>query len=361
MELHGPGERDAIARAESSLADLRAAQRFALELGAFDITLGLISSIREFAMRAMRYEVFAWADSACQALGALDHPLAPTLTGMRAYGAWVRGEFDLAIQLAEETRRLEQQLSVFPSGLAERTFANVLYIVGDSMGGHAEALRQIELAEESGNRSRLVHACYMGAVGHSSNGDYDEANALVERAHELANQTASPTDLASAEVARGFASRTENEALEAFTASGRVARAVGNRWMHAFAVTEMSGLLVSRGEVEAGCTGLADMVGVWYRAGDWSQQWHTLSRCVIALDRIGQAELAIELLGAIEMHAMLGVAPMSSTLHDLVFATRNQLIDSMSAECADHLLAAGATCPVEDIVLRTRRALIGAS
>ena len=33
-ELCGPGEGDAIARAESSLADLRAAQRFALELGA---------------------------------------------------------------------------------------------------------------------------------------------------------------------------------------------------------------------------------------------------------------------------------------------------------------------------------------
>ena len=187
-------------------------------------------------MRAMRYEVFAWADSACQAPGALDHPLAPMLTGMRAYGAWVRGEFDLAVRLAEETRHLEHQLSVFPSGLAERTLANVLYIVGDSTTGHAEGLRQIELAEESGNRSRLVHACYMGAVGHSSHGDYDEANGLVRRAHELAERTASPTDYASAEVARGFASRTENEALEAFTVGGRDARAVGNRWMHSVRV-----------------------------------------------------------------------------------------------------------------------------
>jgi hypothetical protein len=171
----------------------------------------------------------------------------------------------------------------------------------------------------------------------------------------------SPTDLASVEVARGFASRTEDEALEAFTASGRIARAVGNRWMHGFAVTEASGLLVSRGELEAGCAGLADMVGVWDRAGDWSQQWHTLSRCAIALDRIDQAELAVELLGAIERHAMLGVAPMSSTLHDLAFATRDRLIDSLGAERAGELLAAGALCPVEDIVLRTRRALIGVS
>ena len=80
---------------------------------------------------------------------------------------------------------------------------------------------------------------------------------------------------------------------------------------------------------------------------------------MIALDRIGQPELAIELLGAIETHAMLGVAPMSSILQDLVFATRNRLVDSAGAERAGELLAAGAACPVEDIVLRTRRALIG--
>jgi tetratricopeptide (TPR) repeat protein len=360
-ELCGPGEGDAMARAEASLADLRAAQRFALELGSLDVTFRLISSIREFAMRAMRYEIFGWADAACNVPGALDHPLAPTLTGMRAYGAWVRGEFRLAIQLAEETRSLERELSVFPSGLAERTLANVLYIVGDARTGHDEALRQIELAEESGDRSRLVHACYLGAVGHSSNGAYNEADALVARAFALAKETASPTDLASAEVARGFASRTENEALEAFSASERIARSAGNRWMQAFAFTEASGLLVSRGELDIGCAGLADMVGVWYRAGDWSQQWHTLSRCVIALDRIGKTDLALELLGAIEKHAMLGVAPMSSILQDLVLETRTQLVDSIGSERAGERLAAGAACPVEDIVLRTRRALIGAS
>jgi hypothetical protein len=130
--------------------------------------------------------------------------------------------------------------------------------------------------------------------------------------------------------------------------------------MRAFAFTEASGLLVSRGELEVGCAGLAEMLGVWYRAGDWSQQWHTLSRCVIALDRLDQAELALELLGAIEIHATLGVAPMSSILHDLVFAIRNKLVESAGTERAGELLTAGATASVEDIVLRTRRTLIGA-
>ena len=108
-------------------------------MGSFDEAFGLIGSIREFAMRAMRYEVFAWAEAACRVPGALEHPLAPLLTGMQAYGAWVRGEFDLAVHLAGETRRLEQQLSVTPSSLAERTLANVLYILGEPERGNAEA------------------------------------------------------------------------------------------------------------------------------------------------------------------------------------------------------------------------------
>ena len=179
MELRGPDEARSMARAESSFADLRAAQRFALEIGALDHAFEIIGSIREFAMRAMRYEVFAWADAACRAPGALDHPLAPLLTGMRAYGAWVRGEFDLAVSLAEETRRLEQALTVAPTGLAERAIGNVMYMNDRSDLGNLQCARQLELAEASGNDSRVVHACYMGAVALSSEGRYDEAQHLV--------------------------------------------------------------------------------------------------------------------------------------------------------------------------------------
>ena len=357
-ELQGPDEPRSMARAESSFADLRSAQRFAIEIGALDQAFGLIASIREFAMRAMRYEVFTWAEAACRAPDALDHPLAPELTGMRAYGAWVRGEFDLAVSLAEATRRLEHDLSVAPSGLAERVLANVLYIVDQSDLGNVQAARQVELAEASGNDSRLVHACYMGAVALSSEGRYDDAKQLVERAHERAHKTGCPTDLASAAVAKGFATRAEANALEAFVTADHIARAAGNRWMSAFAHTEASGLLVARGDVNEGCAGLAEMLALWFRAGDWSQQWHTLSRCVIALHRVGNIELAMELVGTIETYAALGVAPMTSILRDIAFTTRDQLIGQLGETRADELRAAGAICPVDEIVLRTRRALL---
>jgi hypothetical protein len=346
--------------ADASFADLRSAQRFAVEIGALDDALGLIGSIREFAMRAMRYEVFAWAETALRAPNALEHPLAPLLTGMRAYGAWVRGENDLALALADETQQLEKKLSVEPSGLAERVQGNVLYIMDRADIGHPAGVRQLEIAEASGNDSRRVHACYMMSVAYSSEGRYDAARDLVARARELAERTQSPTDLASAAVAEGFSSPNNEDALDAFVTAHRIARSAGNRWMSAFAYTEAAGLLVARGEVEEGSAGLADMVDVWHRAGDWSQQWHTLSRCVIALYRVGKLELAMEIVGAIEAHATLGVAPMSSILKGVAFETRDQLVIELGDDRAAAQREAGAHAPVDDIVLRTRRALMGA-
>ena len=236
---------------------------------------------------------------------------------------------------------------------------NVLYIVGRSDDGNEEAARQLELAEESGDQSRLVHACYMASVALSSVGRYDDAAALVRRARTQNRRR--PVHRPTSRRPRSRkASRPERPKTRstAFVTADRLARSAGNRWMSAFARTEASGLLVHRGDIDEGCAGLAETVGLWYRAGEWSQQWHTLSRCMIALYRIGQTELAVELLGAIEAHAMLGVAPMSSTLHDVVLAHTRSLLEDLGADRADELRSIGGARPVEDIVHRTRKALL---
>ena len=103
------------------------------------------------------------------------------------------------------------------------------------------------------------------------------------------------------------------------------------------------------------------MVALWYRAGEWSQQWHTLSRCMIALPQIGHTALVAELLGAIEAHATIGVAPMSSILHDVAVTVRDAIVSELGTDRADELQRAGASCPVDEIVHRTRRALLAQS
>ncbi|MFN0090991.1 MAG: ATP-binding protein [Acidimicrobiales bacterium] len=246
-DLRTSDEGRGVARADAAFADLRAAQRFAVQIEDFDSAFGLIGSIREYAMRTMRYEVFAWADTAAREEAGLDHPLHPLIAGIRAYGSWVRGEFDRARTLAHEARSVEERRGFTPSGLVERVLANVLYVVGDVETGLSETGRQLEIAEASGSGSRLAHACYMRSVSASSIGDYDEAARLVLRAREAGRRSGSPTDLASAFVAEGFATRDDDlRALQAFAAADELARSAGNRWMSAFARTEASGLRVHR-------------------------------------------------------------------------------------------------------------------
>ena len=360
LDLQTPHENDAVMRADGSFADLRSAHRFALQIEDFDTAFGLIGSIREYAMRTLRYEVFTWADSSSAVADGGRHDLLAVVTGVRAYGAWVRGEFEAAVALAHAARAAEDASAVAPTGLVERVLANVLYATGEIESGLIEGARLIEIAEDSHNESRLAHAYYMASVASSSLGDYDEAHRLIARSREAGRRTGSPTDLASAWVAEGFATRDDDDAaLDAFAAADRLARSAGNRWMSAFARTEASGLLVSQGHLGDGCDGLAEVVDTWYRAGEWAQQWHTLSRCVIALDRIGRHEVAAQVLGAIEAHTTMGGPPVMTTLRDLAFETRDSISVQLGPDRAGEQRAIGASLPVAAIVDRTRSALLG--
>lgn len=350
----------AIRRVDGTFADLRAAQRFAVDVGDTDTALGLITTIREYAMRTMRYEVFTWADGASALVADEPHPLRPALTGVSAYGAWVRGEFDRAIEMATAAIDDEQAQGLQPLGLAERVLGNVLYIRGDIDGGVEMNDGLIPIAEASGNRSRQVHAYYMSAISSASIGDVDLARARCQSAFSIARETASPTDLASAWTAQGFATRDDDEAaLDAFASGDRLARSAGNRWMSAFACTEASSLRLCMGDLDRGCAELAATVDAWSRAGEWAQQWLTLSRCVIALDRIEQHELAAELLGAIEQHSSVDAPPGMPTVLRAAIDSRDSIVDRLGPDRTAELGLLGTQRAVAELVLRTRRALLG--
>ncbi|HSP27114.1 MAG TPA: winged helix-turn-helix domain-containing protein [Ilumatobacteraceae bacterium] len=361
-DLCSAHEGTAAARADSSYADLRAAQRFSVEIGDVDTAFGLVCALREYGMRTLHYEVFTWADAMSDMPGGADHPAYPVVLSVRAYGAFCRGEFDRALDLAGDAKEAEQSLAVAPVGLAERVRANVYYAIDELDRGIAENARLIELADASGNDSRRAHAHYMASVAASSCGDYDEGHRLSRLARRAAEGTGGVTDLACSWVAEGFSIHGDDAlALSAFAHGDRLARSVGNRWLSAFARTEIGALRVSHGDLASGCEELAEQVDTWYRTGEWAQQWHTLMRCVIALDRIGQPAVAAEVLGSIEAHSAVGAPPLMVTLRDLVLATRDSIEAQLGADRSRECRAAGALLPVGSTVERTRLALRGLS
>ena len=359
--LQAIDEPAAVCRIDGAFADLRAAQRFAGDVGDADTALGLITSVREYAMRAMRYEVFAWADNAAGLVADEVHPLRPILTGVSAYGAWVRGEFDRAFAMANAALDDERAQGLQPLGLAERVLGNVLFIRGNLDEGNDMCQQLVPIAEASGNGARRAHASYMSSVSAASVGDVDLARIRYEAAFDIARDTANPTDLASAWTARGFASRDDDAAaLDAFASADRLARSAGNRWLSAFACTEASSLRVCMGDLARGCAGLADVVDAWYRAGEWAQQWLTLSRCVIALDRLERYELAAEVLGAIEQHTTVAAPPGMPSVLETAENTRESLLQRLGDERAAELAAQGIRLPLVELVHRTRSALLAA-
>jgi predicted ATPase len=356
--LCSAGEGAAVAHGDASFADLRAAQRFSVEIGDVDTAFGLACGLREYGMRTLHYEVFTWADAMSDMPGGAEHAAYPIVLGIRAYGALCRGDFARALDLADDATQAERALAVAPVGLAERVRANVYYAIDELDRGIAENARLIELADASGNDSRRAHAYYMAAVAASSCGDYDEGHRLSQQARRAAELTGGITDLACSWVAEGFSIHGDDaRALSTFAHGDRLARSVGNRWLSAFARTEIGALKVSHGDLTAGCEELAEQVDTWYRTGEWAQQWHTLMRCVIALDRIGRPTVAAEVLGSIEAHSAVGAPPLMVALRDLVLETRVSIETQLGADHSAACRAAGALLPVGSTVERTRLAL----
>lgn len=342
-------------RADAAFSSLRAATGYAVQVGDVDTALGLATSIREYAMRTMRYEALTWADNALECEGAAEHGLYPTALALSGYGAWVRGDFRRALSLATTAADADRDGILEPTGLAKLVMGNVLCVQGDDASGREATARQLELAEASGDRSRMTHAYYMHSVAHSSFGQFDEAARLAVLAESAGAETGSATDLASGFVARGFALHDDpTSALEAFAQCETIASGAGNRWMTAFARTEVADLLFGLGQTRAACDGLADIIDLWFRFGEWAQQWHTLSRSVVALTQIDEAG---EVIGAVELHATVGATPVMASLSDQMLEATDSLKAQLGSDRYDELRAAGAARPIADLVDRTSTAL----
>lgn len=361
--LDGPDEAVSISELDQAFVNIRAAYRFGVETDDPHLAFGLIAAMREYAFRTMRYEITTWADTSLAEFAATssESSLQAVVKGVAAHGAFVRGEYERALSIANETRALEKEADQAPSGLAERAFVNVYTMIGPPDEALDEALRQIEAVAQSGNAASEAHALYMGAVAHASQGATDAAKLLLEQAEAAATSSGSPTALAGAAYARGliFEAADPETALETFAVCDESSRETGNRWMSAFARTSTASILLGLGQLDAACKILADLLDIWHRAGDWSQQWLTLNQSIVALATIGDSELASQVAGAVETHAAIGAAPASAHERDRVLATVSQLQADLGPQEHEFHRNQGRERPVDDLVAAVRRRLVG--
>ncbi len=309
--LDGRAEGEWVARLDGDLDNLRAAFGAALAVDDVDAALRLVVPVAEAGFRSIRYEVVDWAERVVATAGALEHPLGPSALAVVAYGAFVRGELSRAVDLAREALDLRDRLDTAACGLPERVLGNALIYQGQ----HEEAIehleRFVEVARAAERPGRLAHAMYMRSVAQTSIGDPAGGAELAEQARAVADASGSPTARSQAAYAAGLAlvHVDADGAVRLLEDASELAGSVGNRWMQAFALTESLWLRARRGEVETALAGYREVVGTWFRGGDWANQWLSLRHVAGLLAALGHDEEAALLSGAVEAAGATSALP----------------------------------------------------
>ena len=173
----------------------------------------------------------------------------------------------------------------------------------------------------------------------------------------MARRGRNPTALASALYARaltlepvdpGRAASMLEESIE----HGSV---VDNRWIVAFARTELVSLAGRRGDFDGALRVASDVIDTWYRAGDWANQWLTLRHVAGVLAQRGDHEEAAVLQGAVRVASAELAMPIEASDLRRVGAILEQLPNALGPDRLAEAEARGAAMPGDSIVRHTQQ------
>lgn len=354
--LGGPDEPVWMSRLEDTFADLRIAHRWTLSHGDVDGALRLVVGAREFAFRRMRYELFSWAEATLDLPAVEGHPLLPDALATAAYGRFVRGDLDAAVALAERSLDAERRLGLPSCGLSSRTLANVSYYRGKAYEAAETCQRMVAGARASGDDARLAHPLYMASVGLASDARTEASRLLADEAVSLARRIANPTALAAALYARALVLEAVDPDRAVSTLEDSIAHgaAAGNRWIVAFAQTELVSLAGRRGDLDGALRLAREVIDMWHRAGDWANQWLTLRHVAGVLALRGDHEAAAMLHAAVRLASAELAMPIEASDLRRVGAILEQLPDALGHTRHAAAEARGAAMAPDAVVRSTR-------
>ena len=309
LGLTGPDEARWSQQIEWDFDNYRAAFGRSVRLGNVDAAIRIVAGLREFGFRRLRYELSSWAASCVELPGAPDHCRYPVVMAIVSYCQFVRGDVRSSLDLALHV--VEIQTEVHSScGLAERALSNALFYVGRT--GEALAWMDRMVADaRGGTPARLAHALYMRSVAETSMGRTVRGAILAGEAQAPAAASGSPTALAGAEYALGLALEGSEpaESLRHLRTAAELAHSVGNRWMEAFAQTEVWWLEARNGDLRTALAGSGVVIDTWYRGGDWVNLRFTLRRVFDLLAKHDDHAGAATLHGALSASGATSARP----------------------------------------------------
>ena len=132
--------------------------------------------------------------------------------------------------------------------------------------------------------------------------------------------------------------------------AARIAASAGNRWVEAFALTEVWWLEARLGDIAAALAGFGPVIETWHCGGDWANLWLSLRHVFGILQQTGDHRAAAVLHGALVAAGANDAMPFeprdAEHLADIVEQVRAQL----GPETFDQAATDGATTPEPELV-----------
>jgi predicted ATPase/DNA-binding SARP family transcriptional activator len=302
----GPDEALWVERLSRAYDDLRVAVQWASTTQDADLALRLVVNLPDFACWRVGYELTDWSEAALRLPGAAASPLAAAVYGGAARGAWCLGDYPRATRLAlaaGETDWVEGAARCGKPG-------DVLAVIAGYKGRIDEAIahyeRQVELARPAADPPRLNWALFhlamcRAAIHDPLAGRVEAEEALAVARGSGGNPTAVCLGLLG--VGRALRGKDPAAALTLLDESAEVAASVRNRWFYAFARMYAAATHGVHSDPVVAANAFLEVLDVWDRLGDWSQQWLSLLYVTRLLIRIGAGAEAVTL-----HHALVAAA-----------------------------------------------------
>jgi predicted ATPase/DNA-binding SARP family transcriptional activator len=297
--LGGADEGRWVRRLDAQIDELRAAHRWMVSEEDTDRALRLSAALHGYAYRTLRAEVFSWAEEAALLPGARSHAILPLVLGSAATGAWGRGDLAAARRLAEDGLAAAAGA---PSGhLALQALTGVELFEGELQVAEAHSRRAAELAEAAGDQFQALvnRSTYTLALAYSGQTEraIEEAEIVFMAGRDL--HCPSANAWARFQLGEVLMDQDPSRALTLIEGSLELAAAVGNTFLVGVAGVSATTIRARHGDPHQALLGFPELIALWHRAGNWTQQWTMLRSLVSTLVRLGQDEPAAMIYGAL--------------------------------------------------------------
>ncbi|MGE4163958.1 MAG: BTAD domain-containing putative transcriptional regulator [Vicinamibacterales bacterium] len=355
--LRGPDEPVAVARLDELWAEVRTAVDTALTARDAQLAVRLLAGLGFEAVFRERGELVGWLDRALHLDGIEGVDGADELLGTAALADWGYGRFDPGLERAQRAVALHRQRSTTITPDVAAALPLHLSMRGD-LGATVDCLRNhVRSADDQTVPYAATHLTICEAMGLGFAGRSEEADRLLVDAERRAASLGCRLlqAIAAFTAAIVVLDRRPAEAVGHTERCLTIADQVGATWFRSAANNYLVAALVRSGSVERAIGLLDEGLARLRRGGTTQSIANSIRNAVAALDASGRADLAVPLIGWLQVTpaAIPGTPGMRNHAADLAARLRTDL-----GEAAFEIArAAGATFSTHDVIDAARAAL----